>query len=130
MCNQDGLQQTEQHQSKNHNAVGRWVEETVDMYFLFRCLVTRSADCVIHERAGVCTYERGPVGHGGQDVIEDEQQDRDGQQHGDFETQLLPSMVGDEEGGEVQSQEEQDGQQEVDDVEEGPPLHRDLGKQA
>lgn len=39
MRNQDGLQQTEQHQSKNHNAVGRWVEETVDIYFLFLCLV-------------------------------------------------------------------------------------------
>lgn len=35
-------------------------------------------------------------------------------------------MVWDQEGGQVQSQEEQDGQQEVDDMEEGPPLHGEL----
>lgn len=76
-----------------------------------------------------CTYERSLVGHGGQDVVQDEQQYRDGQQHGDFEAQLLSSMVWDEEGGEVQTQEEQDGQQKVDDMEEGPPPHGELGKQ-
>lgn len=79
--------------------------------------------------AGVCTYEWSLVGHGGQDVVQDEQQDGDGQQHGDFEAQLLSSMVCDEEGGEVQTQEEQDGQQEVDDMQEGPPLHGELGRQ-
>lgn len=78
--------------------------------------------------AWVSTYERSLVGHGGQNVIQDEQQDGDGQQHGDFEAQLLSSMVCDEEGGEVQNQEEQDGQQEVGDMEEGPPLHGELRK--
>ncbi len=56
----------------------------------------------------VLTYEWRLVGHGGQDFIQDEQQQRDGQQHGDFEAQLLSSMVWDEEGAEVQNQEEQD----------------------
>lgn len=79
-------------------------------------------------KAGVSTYEGSLVGHGGQDVIEDEQQDGDGQQYGDFEAQLLSSAVFDEEGGEVQNQEEQDGQQEVGDVEEWPPLHGELEK--
>lgn len=78
---------------------------------------------------GVRTYEWGLVGHGGQDFIQDEQQHRNGQQHSDFEAQLLSTMVCDEEGGEVQSQEEQDGQQEVDDMEEGSPLDGELGKQ-
>lgn len=54
-------------------------------------------------------YERSLVGHGGKDVIQDEQQDGDGQQHGHFEAQLLSSMVCYEEGGDVQTQEEQDG---------------------
>lgn len=75
----------------------------------------------------LCTYEGGLVGHGGQDVVQDEQQDRDGQQHGDLEAQFLSSVVSDEERGQVQSQEEHDGQQEVDDIEEGPPLHGELG---
>lgn len=35
-------------------------------------------------------------------------------------------MVGDEVGGQVQTQEEQDGQQEVDDMKEGSPLHGEL----
>lgn len=77
---------------------------------------------------GICTYERRLVGHGGQDVIQDEQQDRDGQQHSDLEAQFLSSVVSDEERGQVQGQEEDDGQQEVDDVEEGPPLHGELRK--
>lgn len=38
-------------------------------------------------------------------------------------------MVIDEEGGEVQTQEEQDWQQEVDDMEEGPPLYGELWEQ-
>lgn len=79
-------------------------------------------------KLGVCTYEGGLVGHGGQDVIQDEQQYRDGQQDSDFEAQLLSSVVSDEEGGEVQTQEEQDGKHKVDDMEEGPPLHGDLRK--
>lgn len=74
------------------------------------------------------TYEGSLVGHGGQDVVQDEQQDRDGQQHRDFETQLLPPMVSDEERGEIQSQEKQNGQQEIDDVEEGSSFHVDLVK--
>lgn len=72
------------------------------------------------------TYERSPVGHGGQDVVQDEQQDGDRQQHGDLEAQLLSPVVRDEVGGEIQTQEEQDGQQEVDDMEEGPPLNGEL----
>lgn len=79
-------------------------------------------------RAGIWTYEGSLVGHGRQDVVQDEQQHGDGQQHGDFEAQLLPTMVRDEEGGQIQAQEEQDGQQEVDDVEEWPPLHGELGR--
>lgn len=136
MRNQDRLQQTEQHQSKNHNAVGRCEEETGNTYFLFWCLALLTAWIIIQLKSGpwigggwVCTYEWSLVGHGGQDVIQDEQQYRDGQQHGDFEAQLLSSVVSDEEGGEVQRQEEQDGQQEVDDMEEGPPPHGELGKQ-
>ena len=80
------------------------------------------ADC--QERGP--TYEGSPVGHGGQDLVEDEQQHGDGQQHGDLEAQLVPPVVGDEEGGQVQTQEEEDGQQEVDDMQKGPPLHGDL----
>jgi len=75
---------------------------------------------------GACTYEWSLVGHRGQDVVQDEQQNRDGQQHSDFETQLLPSMVSDEKGGEIQNQEEKNGQQEVDDVEEGSPFYGNL----
>ena len=60
-------------------------------------------------KVSVSTYERSLVGHGGKDVIQDEQQDGDGQQHGHFEAQLLSSMVCYEEGGDVQTQEEQDG---------------------
>ena len=113
---QNGFQQTEQHQGKNHDTVGGCKEET-----------GRRLYCGgVEARAGVRTYEGGPVGHGGQDVIQDEQQDRDGQQHGDLEAQFLSSVVSDEERGQVQSQEEHSGQQEVDDVEEGPPLHGDL----
>lgn len=78
---------------------------------------------------GYCTYKWSLVGHGGQDFIQDEKQDRDSQEHSDLEAQFLSSMVWDEEGGEIQTQEEQDGQQEVDDMEEGPPLHSELGKQ-
>lgn len=37
-------------------------------------------------------------------------------------------MVRDEEGGQIQAQKKQDGQQEVDDVEERPPLHGELGR--
>lgn len=81
------------------------------------------------ETSGSYTYEWGPVGHGGQDVVEDEQQDGDGQEHRDLEAQLLPSVVGDEEGGEIQTQEEEDGQQEVDDMEKGPSLYGELEKQ-
>lgn len=39
--NQDCLQQTEQHQSKNHNAVGSWAEETRNKPFL-----SGSPDCM------------------------------------------------------------------------------------
>lgn len=78
--------------------------------------------------AGVCTYEWSLVGHGGQDFVQDEQQNGDGEQHGDFEAQLLSSVVCDEVGGEVEGQEEEDGDQEVDDMEEGPPPHGELGK--
>lgn len=68
------------------------------------------------------TYERRLVRHGRQDVVEDEQQHGDGEQHGDLEAQFLPVAVRDEEGGQVQAQEEEDGQQEVDDVQQGSPL--------
>ena len=60
--------------------------------------------------------------------MQDEQQDGDGEHHSDLESQLLSSVVRDEEGGEIQTQEEEDGQQEVDDVEEGPPLNGELGQ--
>lgn len=105
----------------------RWKE--ANFYFPYLDLLTASNTMTEQPlKLGVCTYEGGLVGHGGQDVIQDEQQYRDGQQHSDFEAQLLSSVVSDEEGGEVQTQEEQDGKQEVDDMEEGPPLHGDLRK--
>lgn len=72
------------------------------------------------------TYEWNPVGGRGQDFIQDQLQHRDGQQHRHLEAQLLASFVRDQERRQVQTQEEQDGQQEVDNVEEGPPLHGDL----
>lgn len=76
-------------------------------------------------RAGL-TYERDPVGRRGQNFVQDQLQDGDGQQHGDLEAQLLASFFRDEERRQVQTQEEEHGQQEVDDVEDRPPLHGDL----
>lgn len=35
MCNQNCLQQTEQHKGKNHNAVCCWKDETSNSYFFF-----------------------------------------------------------------------------------------------
>lgn len=123
ICDQNGLQQTEQHQSKNPNAVGCWKWDTCYQECLFKNLKLTVA------QAEVRTYERSLVGHGGQDVIQDEQQDRDGQEHRDFEAQLLPSVVGDVERGEIQNEEKQDGQQEIDDVKEGSPLYGNLVNQ-
>ena len=82
--------------------------------------------CQILYPCKTVTNERDPVGRGRQDVVQDELQHGDGEQHGDLEAQLLAAFVCDEEGGQVQTQEEEDGHQEVDDVEDGPPLHVDL----
>lgn len=122
MGHQDGLQQAEQHQRKNDDAVGGCRREEKQSGAAFTPWKPPAAAPPLRVR----TYDGGLVGHGGQDVVEDEQQDGDGQQHGDLEAQLLSSVVGDEEGGQVQGQEEEDGQQEVDDVEEGPPLYGEL----
>lgn len=73
-----------------------------------------------------CTYEGSLVGHRRQDFIQDEEKNRYGQKHGHFEAQLLPSIVGNKKGGQIESQEEQDGQQEVDDVQQRPPLNGEL----
>lgn len=121
---QNGFQQTEQHQRKDHDTVGSCKEER-GHHNLDSGTIWTGGKVPSQLR---CTYERGLVGHGGQDVIQDEQQHGDGQQHGDLEAQLLSSVVSDEEGGQVQSQEEDNGQQEVDDIEEGPPLHGELRK--
>lgn len=72
------------------------------------------------------TYEGDPLGGGRQDLVENQLHHCDGQQHRDLEAELLAASVRDEEGGQVQTQEEEDGQQEVDDVELRPPLHGDL----
>lgn len=72
------------------------------------------------------TYQWNPVGRGWQNFIQDELQHGDGEQHGDLEAELLASFVGDQERGQVQTQEEQDGQQKVDNVEDRPPPHGDL----
>lgn len=74
-----------------------------------------------------CTDEWDPVGGGRQNFIQDELQHRDGKQNRDLEAELFSPVVWDHEGGQVQTQEEEDGQQEVDDVEQRPPPHGDLG---
>ena len=130
VSHQHRLQETQQHHGKDHDAVGGWGDrpDTKHAYdcgehFLLALPVSRWKPSD-GERGP--TYEGSPVGHGGQDLVEDEQQHGDGQQHGDLEAQLVPPVVGDEEGGQVQTQEEEDGQQEVDDMQKGPPLHGDL----
>lgn len=63
---------------------------------------------------------------GREDVLQDEQEDGDGQQDGDLEAQLLPPAVADEEGGQVQDQQVEEGHHEDDHVEQGLPVHDDL----
>lgn len=62
------------------------------------------------------TYQWSLVGHWGQNVIKDEEEHRDGQQHCYFEAQFFPSMISDEERGKIQNKEKQDGQQKIDNM--------------
>ena len=66
------------------------------------------------------------VWRGRKNVFENKLHHSDSEQHSDFEAEFLATTVGDHEGGQVQTQEEQDRQQEVGDVEGRSPLHVDL----
>ena len=72
------------------------------------------------------TYEWDLVWRRRQDFIQNKLHHSDSKQHSDLEAELLSAAVWDQEGGQVQTQEEQDGQHEVDNVEDRAPLHVDL----
>ena len=72
------------------------------------------------------TDEWDPVWRIRQDFIQNKLHHSDSKQHSDLEAQFLSAAVWDQEGGQIQTQEEQDGQHEVDNVEDRAPLHVNL----
>lgn len=74
----------------------------------------------------IFTYKWDPVCRRRQNFNKDKLQDCNGEQNGDLEAQLLTPTVRDQERSQVETQEEEDRQQEVDNIEEWPPLHGDL----
>lgn len=97
-----------------------------------KCVSTCSHSHLVESRAPTWrqstsfTYEGDPVGRGRQDFDQNKLHESDGEQHGDLEANLSALSLWDYEGSQVQAQQEQEGQQDVDDVEERMPLHGDL----
>lgn len=74
------------------------------------------------------TYFRQLVFSGGQHVLENQQQDGNGQEYGHFEAQLFTSGLADEKGGQIQDQKIEQGHDKNDHIKHWLPSDVDLRK--